>query len=100
MQEQPKDIKLAFLEVLERETPEERRDYLDRICRENPDWRVELESLLKTHDEAGHTQNEYWHPSYPYRRRHGRRNRAHRGRLASAATASTCDPRDRSEDAR
>ena len=53
MQDQPKNIKLAFLEALERETPGERTDYLDRICRENPDWRSELESLLKTHDEAG-----------------------------------------------
>ena len=53
MQDQPENIKLAFLEALERETPEKRRDYLDRICRENPDWRKELESLLKTHDEAG-----------------------------------------------
>jgi serine/threonine protein kinase/Tol biopolymer transport system component len=52
MQKQPKDIKLAFLEAVERETSEERRAYLDRICRENPDWRAELESLLKTHDEA------------------------------------------------
>jgi WD40 repeat protein/serine/threonine protein kinase len=53
MYEQPKDIKLAFLEALEMETPEQRKDYLDRICKQNPDWRVELESLLETHDEAG-----------------------------------------------
>ena len=53
MQDQPENIKLAFLEALERETPKERRDYLDRICRVKPDWREELESLLKTHDEAG-----------------------------------------------
>ncbi|MBN2181175.1 MAG: tetratricopeptide repeat protein [Sedimentisphaerales bacterium] len=53
MPKQPKDIKLAFLEALEKNTPEERKDYLDRICRENPGWRVELESLLKTHDKAG-----------------------------------------------
>ncbi|MDT8303616.1 MAG: serine/threonine-protein kinase [Sedimentisphaerales bacterium] len=53
MQDQPKNIKLAFLEALEKETLEDRNEYLDRICRNNADWRSELESLLKTHDEAG-----------------------------------------------
>ncbi|MHC4083724.1 MAG: protein kinase domain-containing protein [Planctomycetota bacterium] len=44
---------MAFLEALERETSEERKIYLDEICRNNPGWRVELESLLKVYDEAG-----------------------------------------------
>jgi serine/threonine protein kinase len=53
MQDQSNNIKLAFLEALEKETTEDRNEYLDRICKKNPDWRAELESLLKIHDEAG-----------------------------------------------
>ena len=53
MEDQPKNIKLAFLEAIEKDTFEDRNKYLDQIFRKNPDWKAEMESLLKTHDEAG-----------------------------------------------
>ena len=53
MSEKQKDINLLFLEVLEKQTADERATYLDEVCRGDQKLRTELLSLLKAHDHAG-----------------------------------------------
>jgi hypothetical protein len=42
-----------FLHALECASAAERAAYLDRICRDNPQLRAEVESLLRAHEQAG-----------------------------------------------
>jgi len=53
MSVEPKDIKSIFLEAIEKETAEERADYLDHVCGNDASFRAEFESLLKAHSGAG-----------------------------------------------
>ena len=42
-----------FLAVLERNTPPERKAYLDGVCAHDPQLRQQVEGLLRSHEEAG-----------------------------------------------
>ncbi|MHC4323503.1 MAG: protein kinase domain-containing protein [Planctomycetota bacterium] len=46
-------IKVILTEALEKETETERKAYLDEACRNNVKLRAEVESLLRSHDNAG-----------------------------------------------
>ncbi|MHC4112186.1 MAG: protein kinase domain-containing protein, partial [Planctomycetota bacterium] len=47
-----KDIKTILYEALEKKDAQERATYIEHICRNNPALKAEVESLLKSHDEA------------------------------------------------
>lgn len=51
-------VKEALARALER-TPEERRAYLDQACRDEPDLRREVESLVAAHEQEGKTLVDY-----------------------------------------
>jgi hypothetical protein len=53
MAKEQQDIKSIFSEALEKDTPEERSAYLDRVCGDDSDLRAEFESLLENYDKAG-----------------------------------------------
>ena len=46
-------IKEILTEALEKETKEERKAYLDKVCRNDVNLRTEVESLLRSHENAG-----------------------------------------------
>ena len=46
-------IKVILTEALEKETETERKAYLDEVCRTDVNLRAEVESLLRSHDNAG-----------------------------------------------
>src|SRR5262245_28697914 len=49
---QPTDASI-FAEALEKPSPEERAAFLDRVCGTDAAWRERIETLLRSHDEAG-----------------------------------------------
>ena len=51
--EKLKDIKLIVSAALEKKTPKKRSDYLDEICGDDTQLRVEVESLHQAHDKMG-----------------------------------------------
>src|SRR5262245_64887649 len=53
MKEQPRSEKDIFLSAIEKQTPEERAAYVERICRDAPHLRAGLEALLAAHDHLG-----------------------------------------------
>ena len=46
-------IKSIFLEAYKKKTAQERNDYLDDVCRDDMNLRVEVEALLEAHNQAG-----------------------------------------------
>src|SRR5262245_34679072 len=42
-----------FLAALQRQSPTERKAYLETTCRDNADLRAQVESLLHSHESAG-----------------------------------------------
>ena len=42
-----------FLKVLERQTPEDRQEYLDQACADKPELRAQVEALLQPSQRAG-----------------------------------------------
>src|SRR5262249_46738321 len=46
------ELRAIFGEALDRETPEEQADYLDRACAGRPELRARVEALLQAHAEA------------------------------------------------
>ena len=52
MIEKHNDVNMIFLEAVEKQTSEERKAYLDEICRNDTTLRTELESLLRAHEKA------------------------------------------------
>jgi hypothetical protein len=42
-----------FLAALEKKTPDQRRAYLESVCRDDPALRAQVEGLLNSHQEAG-----------------------------------------------
>jgi serine/threonine protein kinase len=53
MSKKPIDIKSILLEALEKKNSKEQSAYLDRVCGSNTALRAEVESLLKSHEQAG-----------------------------------------------
>jgi serine/threonine protein kinase/WD40 repeat protein len=54
MTSEPKhETRAVFLEALAMNTPEERASYLDAACRDKPELRQRVETLLRAHDQAG-----------------------------------------------
>jgi serine/threonine protein kinase/WD40 repeat protein len=53
MADEPQNLREIFSEALEKQTPEERRRYLDEACAGNVDLRCRLETLLLAHEQAG-----------------------------------------------
>ena len=53
MADEPQNPRQIFSEALEKQTPEERRRYLDEACAGNVDLRGRLEILLQAHEQAG-----------------------------------------------
>ena len=53
MAEESTDIKVIFAEALAIEDPEQRKAYLDRVCKANQKLRAEIEQLLDAHLQAG-----------------------------------------------
>jgi parvulin-like peptidyl-prolyl isomerase/tetratricopeptide (TPR) repeat protein len=49
----PKDIKEIFAQALQISTPAERASFLDSACKDDPELRGQVESLLEAHHEAG-----------------------------------------------
>jgi hypothetical protein len=41
-----------FAEAIQRETPAERAEFLDKVCAGNPDLRSNVDSLLEAYDEG------------------------------------------------
>src|SRR6185312_11904298 len=52
MTDQQANLRDLFCAALERKTPAERADYLDRACQEEPELRARVEALLRAHEEA------------------------------------------------
>jgi serine/threonine protein kinase len=52
MAAQQPQLRAVFCEALERQTPQERAEYLDRACRGRPGLRARVEELLRAHAEA------------------------------------------------
>jgi WD40 repeat protein/serine/threonine protein kinase len=46
------ELRALFCEALDRKTPEERAEYLDRACQGEPELRARVEALLRAHAEA------------------------------------------------
>ena len=42
-------VRKIFIEVIEKQTPQEREAYLDEVCRNNPSLRAEIDTLLEAH---------------------------------------------------
>jgi len=53
MADEPQNLREVFSEALEKQTPQERRRYLDEVCGSNVDLRCHLEALLQAHGQAG-----------------------------------------------
>jgi hypothetical protein len=49
VQNDPQRLESVFHEALSKTSPQERSDYLDDVCRESPELRDEVESLLAAH---------------------------------------------------
>src|SRR5262245_7894303 len=47
------ELRALFGEALDRSTPQEQADYLDRACQGRPALRARVEALLRAHAEAG-----------------------------------------------
>lgn len=52
MGEKPLDVKVIFCNAVEKESDQERQDYLDEVCQDNPELRAKLEELLALHERA------------------------------------------------
>ena len=53
MQHPSEQIEAIFGNALALASPHARSAYLDEVCRDAPDLRLEVESLLMAHDQAG-----------------------------------------------
>jgi serine/threonine protein kinase len=52
MADQQPELRAVFCEALDRQTPQEQADYLDRACAGRPELRARVEALLRAHAEA------------------------------------------------
>ena len=53
MSYEPSDAKSLFLQAVELTDSQQRRDFLDRVCRGNAELRRRVEQLLESHDDPG-----------------------------------------------
>jgi hypothetical protein len=53
MADEPQNLRGIFSEALEKQSPEERRRYLDEVCGDDADLRSRLEELLRAYGQAG-----------------------------------------------
>jgi serine/threonine protein kinase len=49
---EPAEVRALFCEALDRPTPQEQADFLDRACRGRPELRARVEALLRAHADA------------------------------------------------
>src|SRR5690242_21353181 len=53
MKAEPDRIKGIFAQALERKSPAERESFLAEACKDQPELRQEVESLIQAHEAAG-----------------------------------------------
>jgi serine/threonine protein kinase/tetratricopeptide (TPR) repeat protein len=59
------ELRAVFCEALERQTPQEQTEYLDRACAGRPELRARVEALLRAHVEASGFLREPSNPPAP-----------------------------------
>jgi hypothetical protein len=51
VQNDPRRLESLFHEALLKTSPQERADYLEKVCGDSPELRAEIESLLAAHEQ-------------------------------------------------